>query len=776
KDGSSLIGATISIPEIKSGALSDNEGNYSINNIPGGDFLVEVRYLGYATLTKRISISGTVTADFQLSTAVVEQNEVIVTGVSTATEIKRTPTPIAVIVKAEIQQNASSNIIDAIAREPGISQVTTGPGISKPEIRGLGYNRVVVMNDGTRQEGQQWGDEHGIEIDEYAVNKVEILKGPGSIMYGSDAMAGVINILSPDPVAEGKITADLLANYQTNNGLIGYSGAIAGNEKGFVWLGRVSGKMAHSYQNKYDGYVFNSGFKEMAGSGYVGLNKKWGYSHLNFSLYHFQPGLSEGERDSTGAFTKQVTANGTTVEDITATQDDLTSYSLLTPYQEVNHYKFSLMNTIYIGNSKLHVNTGYENNQRQEFADVLAPDQYGLFFFLSTLPYDVRWTFPESNGWNMTLGVNGMYQDNQNKGTEFLVPDYHLFDAGGFAFIQKIVHKLTLSGGVRYDHRYMQTQSLMLNADDQPVTEPDSFSVIKFKSIQTDFSAVSGSIGASYEISDPVIVKANIARGFRAPNIAELSANGRHEGTFRYEVGNPDLKAETSWQLDAGIGFNTEHLSGEISLFDNNISNFIYPEKLSSISGGDSLMEEEGDFIPVYKYVQGHANLLGGEISFDIHPHPLDWLHFKNSFSYVQSVQQDQPDSMKYLPFTPPAKFQSELRANFSKLNNTFRNFYAEVGLAVYFDQTKVYSAFGTETPTPGYVLLNAGMGADIFAKENILFTINLSGDNLGDIAYQSHLSRLKYAPENLATGRTGIYNMGRNFSLKVNIPIGIKG
>lgn len=774
KDGSPLIGATVSIPEIKSGTISDVYGNFQLNNVPGGDFLVEVRYLGYASLTRRVSIKNIVTANFQLATSVVEQNEVIVTGVSTATEIKRTPTPISVLTKQQLQQYGSSNIIDAIAKEPGISQVTTGPGISKPQIRGLGYNRVVVMNDGIRQEGQQWGDEHGIEIDEYGVNKVEILKGPGSIMYGSDAMAGVINILSPDPIAEGKINANLLAHYQTNNGLIGYSAAVAGNQNGFVWLGRVSGKMAHSYENRYDGPVFNSGFKELSGSGYAGLNKKWGYAHLNFSLYHFQPGLAEGERDSTGAFTKQV-VEGNNIEDVAATPDDFSSYGLLTPYQQINHYKVSLMNNIYIGSSKLYVNLGFENNQRQEFADVLAPDQYGLFFFLNTIPYDVRWTFPETNGWNITLGINGMYQNNQNKGTEFLVPAYNLFNAGSFLFIQKIIGKLTLSGGVRFDHRGMQTQSLFLNEDDQPVPEPDSASFVKFDGTKESFSAVSGSVGASYEISKPVIVKANIARGFRAPNIAELGANGRHEGTFRYEIGNPDLKSETSWQLDAGIGFNTQHVSGEINLFDNNISNFIFPEKLNSISGGDSLIEVEGDFVPVYKYVQGHANLSGGEVSLDIHPHPLDWLHFKNSFSYVQSVQKHQPDSTKYLPFTPAPRFQSELRANFSKLNNTFRNFYLEFGLTYTFDQNNVYSAFGTETPTHGYKLLNAGLGTDIFVKDHVLFTLNLVGDNLGDVAYQSHLSRLKYAPENEATGRSGIYNMGRNFSIKINIPIGIK-
>ncbi len=775
-DGSPLVGATISIPELKSGTISDETGHYRINKIPSGDFLVEVRYLGYTTITRRISIRGEATADFKLSTSVLEQNEVIVTGVSIATEVKRTPTPISVLSKQDLQQHAATNIIDAIAKEPGISQVTTGPGISKPEIRGLGYNRVVVLNDGIRQEGQQWGDEHGIEIDEYSVNKVEVLKGPGSIMYGSDALAGVINMLSPDPVAEGNIEGSIMANYQSNNGMAGYSASVAGNQKGFVWLGRFSAKQTHSYKNKYDGPVFNSGFNEWSGSGYLGFNKKWGYSHLNFSLYQFKPGLAEGERDSTGAFTKEVAVNDSTIEVYTASGDELTSYKVYTPYQLVNHYKVSLVNSIYINASKLYVTAGYENNQRREFDNVLAPDAYGLFFFLNTLPYDVRWTFPETGGWNMTVGVNGMYQDNKNKGTEFLIPDYNLFDAGVFVFAQRTVNRLTLSGGIRYDHRNIEMQSLYLNMDDQQVEEPDSNSYAKFNGEKAVFSAIAGSAGISYQVSKSVIVKANIARGFRAPNIAELSSNGRHEGTFRYEIGNGDLKAETSWQFDLGFGFNSEHITAELNLFDNNISNFIFPEKLSSALGGDSVIEEEGDFVPVYKYTQGHANLFGGEVVVDIHPHPFDWLHFKNSFSLVQSVQQDQPDSTKYLPFTPAPEFQSELRANFFEWRNTFRNLFAELGMSVNFRQNHVYSAFGTETPTPGYVLFNAGIGTDVWVRESVLFTISLTCNNLLNSAYQSHLSRLKYAPENIATGRTGIYDMGRNFSVRIIFPIGIKG
>jgi iron complex outermembrane receptor protein len=161
-------------------------------------------------------------------------------------------------------------------------------------VRGLGYNRVVTLNNGARQEGQQWGDEHGVEVDEFSIDRAEIIKGPGSLLYGSDAMAGVINFVAPDPVEEGHITGEATASYQTNNQQQGYSLENAGNLKGLNWLLRGSRKLAGSYQNRYDGRVYNSGFGEWDANGYLGLNKRWGYSHFTFSSFNQEVGLRKG--------------------------------------------------------------------------------------------------------------------------------------------------------------------------------------------------------------------------------------------------------------------------------------------------------------------------------------------------------------------------------------------------------------------------------------------------------------------------------------------------
>jgi iron complex outermembrane receptor protein len=765
-DNSPVAGAIVFIPDLNKGTATDNDGKYLLENLPKGKYLLEVKQIGYATLSSTVSACEKPIQDFSLSPSVIETKEVVVTGASKATELLKMPGAVTTIDHTVLFKTTSTNIIDALTCKPGISQITTGAGISKPVIRGLGYNRIITLNDGIRQEGQQWGDEHGIEIDEFSANKIEILKGPASLMYGSDAMAGVINILSTPAVAEGRIGGSIAANYQTNNGLAGISAMQNGNLKGISWMLRGSYKNAGSYSNKYDGKVFNSGYNESDFSGNLGLNKKWGYSHLIFSSFSQNLGLIDGTRDSvTGKFLKPIALNATIAGTEIATDADLNSRKLFVPRQAIVHNKIALDNMFILGKSRLSLLLAYQHNSRKEYGDILAPQTEGLYFSLKSYTYDVKYFLPEKNNWQLTLGSNGMIQQNKNLGKEFLIPQYQQMDAGVFAYAKKeITAKLNIAGGVRYDMRNYQNEELKEDSS------------IRFAHTNKNFSNISGSIGTTYALNKRFVVKANVARGYRAPQAAEISSNGLHEGTFRYEIGNGNLKAETSLQGDLGVLFNSDHVSVDAALFSNNISNFIYLKKLSSVNGGDSITDPTNP-TPTYKFVQGNASLNGAEISIDIHPHPLDWLHFENTFSYVNAVNKNQTDSSKYLPFTPATRITSELRADIKKLKNTrFVNSYILLNAQVYLKQSNVLLENGTETPTPGYTLFNAAIGSDVKNKKGkTVCSIILAMNNITDIAYQSHLSRLKYAPENYATGRTGVYNMGRNLSVKVQVPLSFK-
>ena len=769
--GEGLPGSTVLFNDLKQGAATGADGSFRFGNLPRGRFTVQVRSLGYNTVTQTVDTGNGQPLDFKLMVAATEIGQVVVTGVSQATQLRRSPVPTSVVDRTRLNQTSASNLVDAIAHTPGVSQITTGAAISKPVVRGLGYNRVITLNNGAKQEGQQWGDEHGIEIDEFSVDRAEIIKGPGSLLYGSDAMAGVINFVAPDPVAEGHITGLATGSYQTNNHQQGYSFQNAGNLNGLNWLVRGTRKVAGDYQNRYDGRVYNSGFNEYDANGYVGVNKSWGYSHLSFSTFNQRLGLTEGARDATGRFVKEVPSGDSTLT-VPVAEGDLRGYGLAVPQQQINHLRLGTDNNFVLGENgaRLTFQASYQQNLRREYGNVLAPTETSLYFQLRTVDYALRYFLPEKNGWNLTLGTSGLHQQNRNLGVEFLIPAYRVNEGGAFAVAKKTIGALDISGGLRYDVRRIVADQLRLDGDERPTTDPTA--TAKFPGFATTFRNYSGSLGAAYSLSEKLTVKGNLSRGFRAPNIAELGSNGKHEGTIRYEIGNGRLAAETSLQVDAGVSYVTDHVRFSIDAFENSIDNYIFTRRLLTPAGADSLNNGDG----VFRYEQGQARLLGGEVSLDFHPHPLDWLHFENSFSMVRAQQLNRPEGEKYLPFIPADRLQSELRANFRRQGKRIANPYARVQLEHTFAQDRFFSAFGTETATPDYTLINAGIGTDLAnAQGKTLFSVFITANNLFDVGYQSHLSRLKYAEFNYANGRRGVFNQGRNVSVRLVVPLDFK-
>ncbi len=763
-----LTGVSIYINDLKLGTTTDKEGNYTLGNIKPGAYLFEVSLAGYKSITHRMYIRKDSMVDFMLEEAAAELSQVVITAVSRSTELKLSPIIIKPVDVGMLNQSSSTNLIDALKNIPGISQITTGAGISKPTIRGLGYNRVISLYNGIRMEGQQWGDEHGIEIDEYSIDRIEIVKGPGSLMYGSDGIAGVLNFISPKAPSIGQIKTQLISNYQSNNNFLGYSLSNAGNKNGVQWQGRFSNKFAGNYQNKYDGKVYNSGFQEYNGSLFLGVNKKWGYSHLNLSTFNTTLNMVEGDRDSLGNFTFTTPNGSGSTNTVSATEDDLNGYTIGFPHQKVNHLRVLTNNYIIRRKGTINLDLGYQNNKRKEFGDVLHPNDKALFFDLNTFNYNLRYNLHAKKGWETSMGISGMQQTNSNKGLEFLIPNYSLFDMGGFVLTQKTVKKFTLAGGLRFDNRSIKTVELILDSLGAPVSISDSTTRLKFAAFSNNYHNFSGSIGLSYQINKKATLKLNASRGFRAPNIAEITSNGRHEGSFRFEYGTPSLKSEISHQIDIAYFLNTDHVAFEFTPFVNFISNYIFSKKLTSVFGGDSIPDPSNP-APAFQFAQSSATLLGGEIYLDVHPHPLDWLHIENSFSYVQATQNKQPDSTRHLPFIPAPKYRGELKAQFKKVGKKLTNAYLKFGIDHYFAQNNYFRAYETETRTASFTLLSAGLGANVKAFNNSKFmSVYISAENLADVAYQSHLSRLKYAPNNPLTGRTGVYNMGRNFSVKM--------
>ena len=783
KTGLVLDGASVYFPDLKTGTVTNANGNYVINNLPNGTYLVEVKFIGYKAVLQNITLNGNLVQDFSLVTSVVEESEVVVTGTSKATSIRKNPVPIVSIGKQYLQQNLSTNIIDAIAKVPGINAVTTGPNISKPYIRGLGFSRILTLYDGVRQEGQQWGDEHGVEVDQNSVEKVEVVKGPASLIYGSDALAGVINLIPANFPSPGKTQGDIAAEYQTNNGLFGGSGMLSGNKNDIVWRGRVSYKEATNYRNKYDGRVYNTGFRETDVNGMVGINKTWGYSHLGFSVFDDLQDVPDGSRDSTTRkFTKQIT-EADTLRPIVS-DEELKSYQIPALHQHVQHYRIYVANNFILkGGGRLALNLGYQKSIRREFSHPLIPVP-GLYLLLNTYSYDAKYYFPETNGWGVTGGLNGMYQNNDaEKGTAFVIPSYTQFDFGPFLFVKKSYKSLELAGGIRYDVRSFNNSALFTKPDavtgfNKAVYGADTVGATQaFYNYKHTFAGLTGSLGATYAFSKAFSAKFNVARGYRSPNISEISANGVHPGTNIYQLGNVNFKPEFSVQEDIGLNYNSEHITINLELFNNNIQNYIFNQKVLNSAGQDSVIIPGNE---TFQFQAAKAHLYGTEISIDVHPHPLDWLHFENSLSLVYGTNKGVsgktlPDSAKYLPFIPPLHTFSELRANIKTKAGAFTNLFAKLQFEWYDKQDKAYLEFGTETPTAGYSLFNAGFGGDVRnKKKKTIFNFSLLANNIFDVAYQSHLNRLKYFEPypNNPTGKNGIYNMGRNFAFKFSFPL----
>ena len=655
-------------------------------------------------------------------------SEVTVQGIAGVQRLKDAASPFMVVSPKQLHNTIGTNLVDAVGHLPGLSQISTGAGISKPVIRGLGYNRVVVVDQGIRQEGQQWGDEHGLEVDEEGVHSVEVLKGPASLMYGSDAIAGVMILHPEHPLEEGTMQVKVGSQYQTNNGLYDYRVSFAGNTKGFVWNWHFLDKAAHCYKNKVDGYVPGSFFKERDIQGMLGINRGWGHSWLRLSRVSFTPGITEGE--------------------LVGSNFDGKSYGIVSPFQKVLHYKAISDNAWYFGDGTLKAVIGYQQNYRREFEEEETPE---LAMRLHTVNYDIKYLHSLPHNWKIATGVGGMWQRNINQGEEYLIPDHHLFDIGVFATAEWQYRKWHFSGGARFDNRHLKTTSL---------TEED---VLRFEALSKNFTGITGSLGVVWNVTDRINLRLNAARGFRAPTVSELSSNGVHEGSIQYEIGNPELKAEKSTQLDLGFDYTSHYVSLQASLFTNWIDDYIFLARLPY----------ETDGYRTYQYREGDARLMGGEVSVDVHP--INPLHFENAFSYVRGIQLDQPDEAKNLPMMPAPKWTSDIRYEFPNFaKNHCRRTFLAFGMEYNFRQNKFYAVDNTETATPSYALFNLSAGMDLHIFGHNCIELTFSCQNLFDKAYQPHLSRLRYVDTGSPTGRQGISAMGRNFCFKVSVPIDI--
>jgi iron complex outermembrane recepter protein len=649
---------------------------------------------------------------------------------------------------------------------------------------------------GVEQVDQAWFDEFGIEADPDAVDKYEIIKGPASLAYGSDAIAGVVNLIPEQPLPEGQTKGDILFNYQTNNGLINNMFHLAGTKNGIAWSVRIDNTMAHAYQDPYDGYALNSQFSNFNTDGTIGIHRQWGYTQVHASYFDMHTGIVDGTRDSgTGIMERQISypdLNGGAPSYEIPTQQEEKSYTPFVINQRIQHTKIVWDNSLAVGDGRITGIFSWQKNQRQETNDPTIPNIPDIYYYSNAATYDVRYISPQMGGFNFSTGANGVYQSSQSLGTLLLIPNYNFFEIGGFAVANEKLGKLNLSGGIRYDTRIFNGIDHWVDSTTQAPAAPNAPNAFhEFPGFTSHFNGMSFSFGGTYNFSKSTFFKANIAKGWRAPNVAECAANGVHDGTVVYEIGDPTLKPETSLEEDIAFGINSGDVNFEIDLFNNSINDFIYAQGLQSVFGGDSInnsLNAAGlGAAPVYKYTQGKAELYGGEVMLDIHPSSIPWIELNTGLSMVYGGLLNVPDSTKYLPFVPPTRITVDLKFPIKTLSKSIKNAYIKIGMLSCFEQKDIYEQYAiynglntaltpfeyaaSTSATKGYTLFNAGAGGDIISKGKVFCHLYLICNNIFNLGYMDYMSRFKYYPVNYTTDRVGVFNMGRNLSIKILIP-----
>lgn len=557
-------------------------------------------------------------------------------------------------------------------------------------------------------ENQQFGDEHGLGINGSGIESIEVIKGPASLLYGSDAMGGVL-YFNPEKFApENSTEGDVNLNYFTNTQGLGANGGLRTSGKRLKFLLRGSYATHMDYKTGDDQHLTNSRFNEYDVKTGLGYRSNTLKTELRYNYNSSEFGIPEeiGERSK--------------------------DRSPQLPNQQIDNHILSSKTGIFFANSSLNLSLGYTANKRKEFEEHHHEEEHeeegpALYMNLSTLSYNVEYHLPEWGYLETIVGVQGMNQTNENFGEEILIPDAKTNDIGILATSH--IHFKNESGlqlGLRYDRRNITTEE-------------------ELETLDRDFNSFNIALGYKLDLIKKVTTRINLATGFRAPNLAELTSNGTHEGTNRYEIGNRNLIHEKNLQTDVSLEYTYKHIEVFVNGFYNSINDYIFIQPNGEII-------DEAD---VFEYIQEDANLYGGEIGFHLHPHPLDWLHYESSFETVIGKRKNDA----YLPLIPANKLTNTVRVEGKNKSNWLKDKYAFLTLKSVFDQNNLDEF---ESSSEGYNLVDVGLGGNIMLKR-LPIEVRLSANNIFDKTYISHLSRLK---------TDGIANMGRNISLLVTMPL----
>jgi iron complex outermembrane recepter protein len=751
--GVALQNATVSIEELKIAVRTDINGYFCFDKVPDGMYTILVFRGNTSFLEKRIRVYGEdvhVDVDLDLATVNIQTQTVEANPFRNGAVEKSLGS--ALLQRAQLDRYAAESFMAALENEPGISMINTGVGISKPVIRGMAFNRVLVNDRGVKQEGQQWGADHGLEIDPFDVENVEIIKGPASLMYGSDAMGGVINIKAPMVLPGGEHRGGVRTLYRSNNDMYALSSFVEGSIGKWFYRARITGMEYGNYRVPANDFVYagfvlpiyeqmltNTAGKERHIVSTIGYKFKSGYSSITVNRFFQEVGLFPGAVGLPRAYNLQHRGEFRNID---------------LPSQQNTHIKVLSNTNVKVGVSRLELDFGYQRNLRRELS---FPHVHGMNprpegnlameLDLHTLSGNFRLIKEYGLRTKLIIGSQNQIMNHEYGGFEFLVSSYRSFLGGAYGLVEhRLFENLFLNIGLRGDVGWHDIDQHL-----QPVFtnfQPTGEFSERNPAIQRTFGNWSAATGVSWVINNDLNVKLNLGSSFRIPTPVELSINGVHHGNFRHELGNQDLKGERGFQGDLNLVWRKNSSLLSITPFASIYDSYIYlapSGRFSDLPGSR----------PFWEYRQNSAVFTG--IEWKLETQTWKYIHLENSIEYVWNRNLD---TRLPLPLTPPLAIFTSLDYERESSVKWLNSWYIRADMRNVLTQEKVDR---NELPTDGYTIFGAGIGANLLlGKQQIEFQIRAT--NIGDAFYMRHLSRYRLL---------NLPEQGRNISVLLHVPFG---
>jgi iron complex outermembrane receptor protein len=711
-DSSGVAFAVIYLPDVNKSAIADSNGVFEIGGVPGASQKIIISRIGYTTLASVINCL-TYRSDFVLKKSNAQLQPVVVLG--TQTQVKNeSVSSTTVLQQREMRKRGALSISDGVARLPGVTQLNTGIGISKPVIRGLYGNRIQTIMLGMRFDNQQWQDEHGLGLQDIGVDRVEVIKGPMSLVYGSEAMGGVINIIEESPATVDSVSGDVSMRLFSNTFGAALDAGVKVSKDKYFWRVRAGSESHADYSDGNNKRIQNSRFDGHVAKGTFGFNTK-NWSCANNYLFS----------KSDFGFIMDTSSY--------LAPDGRLGRSFENPHHTVFINMFTSQNSFFMERAIVRFNIGGHINRRME-------DEGGggisldMRLITASMHFQIERYF--NSKWTMLTGIQSQYQDNTNFGWRKIVPDATMAEASGYCYFKYVaphapeLRTFVFEGGIRYDFRHITTfETGTLNSGQ-----------FALPAISKNYTAINGSAGVTIPFLKILALRINGTTGYRSPNLAELSSSGVHEGTLRFEVGNVNMNIEQNICGEAALELEKNGLSVSVAGYYNQFFNYIYLVPTA----------EEWFGFRVYRFVQTDAALKGMEATFSYTPRK-EWITLDANYSMVRA----QTTEGNYLPFIPADKISFSATRNFGDYAK-LKGMYARAGTQYYFDQ---HRAAQFETPTDQYILVDVGIGTSIHTKKNNMWDVDVACNNLFNEVYYDHLSRFK---------EFNIYNIGRNITLNL--------